>query len=137
LAFFKAFLPLAEKLHTLHLFDDWKLAVSLARMDGPLANARLEQCVAAARSAFQEDADEYLITSHSMGSSVAAHTIGALLEREPQFFAGRRVVFAPLGGAICQCALLAPATQLRRRAGAIARCGEVFWLEVQCLTDAV
>ncbi len=137
LVFFKAFLPMAERFHTLHLFDDWRLAVSLARMDDAAANARLEEMVRAARAALREDADEYVVASHSMGSSLAVHVIGMLLEREPQFFGGRKVVFATLGGAVCQCALLAPAAQLRRRVGLIARCGDVFWLEVQCLTDAV
>ncbi len=137
LLFFKGFLPAAENLHTLHQFDDWELAVSLALMDDAAANARLEECVAAVRAAFQEEADEYLVTSHSMGSSVAVHAIGALLESEPQILAGKRVVFATLGGAVLQCSLLRPATVLRRRVGVVARCPEIFWVEVQCLTDVI
>lgn len=137
LAFSRLFLPAAERLYTLHLFDDWGLAVSFALLNDKATNRRLEACVAAARAALREPADEYLITSHSMGSSMAAHVVGALLEQEPAIFAGKTVTFATLGGAVLQCALLKPATVLRRRAGAIAGCADVFWLDVQCLTDAV
>ena len=137
LIFFRLFLPWAERMHALHQFDDWGLAVSLACMDDAAANARLEECVTAARAAFQEAADEYLVTSHSMGSSVAVHVIGALLEREPDILAGKTVVFATLGGAVLQCSVLKPAEVLRRRVGVIARCPDIFWLDVQCLTDVI
>src|SRR5262249_48332909 len=36
-----------------------------------------------------------------------------------------------------QCALLRPATVLRSRVGLVARCREMFWLDVHCLTDAI
>jgi hypothetical protein len=137
LVFSRLFLPAAERLYTLHLFDDWGLAVSFALLNDQATNRRLEACVAAARAALAEPADEYLITSHSMGSSMAAHVVGALLEQEPAVFAGKTVTFASLGGAVLQCALLKPATVLRRRAGAIAGCADVYWLDVQCLTDAI
>lgn len=135
--FVKVFLPLAERLHTVHLFDDWGLAVSLARLEGPGVEERLAACVAQARAAFAEEADEYLVTSHSMGASMAVHVIGRLLEEDPRFFSGKRVVFATLGSGLLQCALLRPATVLRHRIGLIARCREIFWLDVHCLTDAI
>lgn len=130
-------LPFAAKFHTLHLFADWEMAVALARLDRPDFNRWLESCVDGAREAFSESADEYLITSHSMGSSVATHVIGMLIERHPDILASKRVVFATLGGAILQCALMRPAQALRARIGAIARAREIFWFEVQCLTDVV
>ncbi len=46
----------------------------------------VEACAISARQALDEPADEYVISSHSMGSSVAAHVIGLLLEREPELF---------------------------------------------------
>ena len=113
------------------------MAVAMARLDRPDFNRWLESCVDAACEAFSEDADEYLISSHSMGSSVAAHVIGMLIERRPDVIEGKRVVFATLGGAILQCALMAPAHALRARVGAIARAKEIFWFEVHCLTDAI
>ncbi|ARM88633.1 hypothetical protein RHEC894_CH02339 [Rhizobium sp. CIAT894] len=133
-----AFLPFAERFHTLHLFADWKMAVALGRMDraGDF-NHWLEDRATAVRKAFDEEADEYVISSHSMGSSVAAHVIGILLEREPEIFNGKRVVFATLGSAILQCALLSSATLLRARVGLIARCPAISWLDVQCLTDSI
>jgi hypothetical protein len=57
----------------------------------------------------KDEADEDLISSHSMGSTVATHVVGRLLEEDPKIFEGKRVVFATLGGAILQCALLRPA----------------------------
>lgn len=137
LVFSRLFLPLAERLYTLHLFDDWRLAISFALLNDRSTNRRLEACVGAAREALREPADEYLITSHSMGSCMATHVVGALLEKEPAIFEGKSVVFASLGGATLQPALLRPGTVLRRRIGVIASCADIFWLDVQCLTDAI
>ncbi|ANK85951.1 hypothetical protein AMJ97_CH02371 [Rhizobium sp. N1314] len=135
--FIFAFLPFSERFHTLHLFADWEMAVALGRMDRADFNDWLEERATAVRKALAEEADEYVISSHSMGSSVAAHVIGILLEREPGIFAGKRVVFATLGSAVLQCALLSSATLLRARVGLIARCPEISWLDVQCLTDSI
>ncbi len=131
------FLPFTERFHTLHLFADWEMAVGLGHMNRPQFQDFLERCALAARAALAEEADEYVISSHSMGSSVAAHVLGMLLEREPGLLHGKRVVFASLGSAVLQCALLKSATLLRSRVGAIARNPAVFWLDVQCLTDAI
>ncbi|SFB39657.1 hypothetical protein SAMN03159496_03429 [Rhizobium sp. NFR07] len=135
--FLKLFLPFSERYFTLHLFSDWELAVAVARMDEAWMRDWVEASARAARPAFDEDADEYVITSHSMGSSMAVHTIGLLLEREPDLFVGKRVTFVTLGGAILQCALLRSATTLRSRVGAIARSRDVAFVEVQCLTDII
>ncbi|RUM05366.1 hypothetical protein [Rhizobium chutanense] len=135
--FIFVFLPFSERFHTLHLFADWKMAVALGRMDRADFNDWLEDRATAVRKALDEEADEYVISSHSMGSNVAAHVIGILLEREPEIFNGKRVVFATLGSAILQCALLSSATLLRARVGLIARCPAISWLDVQCLTDSI
>ncbi|WP_431322360.1 hypothetical protein [Rhizobium sp. YTU87027] len=132
-----AFLPFAERFYTLHLFADWRMAIALARMSDSQFNQWLDRRAEAARAALSEAADEYVISSHSMGSSVAAHVIGMVLERDPNILSGKRVIFATLGSAILQCALLRPAELLRSRVGLIARCASVSWLDVQCLTDAI
>jgi len=131
------FLPFAARFHTLHLFADWDLAVALAKLDDPAIVQWLKRCKARVRDAMRENADEYLITSHSMGSSIASHVIGMLVEEEPELFANKRVVFVTLGGAILQCALLRSAKSLRARVGAIARTQQIFWLEIHCLTDVI
>ncbi len=131
------FLRFADRFHTLHLFADWEMAVAMGRLDRADFNEWLEHCCAAAADALAEEADEYVISSHSMGSTVAAHVVGMLIERNPVLFDGKRVVFATLGSAVLQCALLQPATQLRSRVGLIAGNGNVEWLDVQCLTDAI
>ncbi|MGO7863102.1 hypothetical protein ELH72_11875 [Rhizobium ruizarguesonis] len=135
--FIFAFLPFSERFYTLHLFADWAMAVALGRMDRKDFNDWLEERATAVRKALDEEADEYVISSHSMGSSVAAHVIGILLEREPEIFHRKRVVFATLGSAILQCALMSSATLLRARVGLIARCPEISWFDVQCLTDSI
>jgi hypothetical protein len=137
LFFTKAFVPWSERFYTLHLFSDWEMAVAVARLDRPLINDWIEASARSARRAFDEPADEYLVTSHSMGSSMAVHTIGLLLEREPDLFAGKRVVFVTLGGATLQCALLRSAKTLRARVGEVARARDAVFLEVQCLTDII
>ncbi|MBP1849518.1 hypothetical protein J2Z17_000939 [Rhizobium halophytocola] len=137
LLFCRVFIRWSDTYHVLHLFSDWEMAVAVARGDDASVNAWLDACAVAARNALEEEADEYLITSHSMGSSAAVHVIGMLLEREPELFAGKRVVFATLGGAVLQCALLRSARCLRARVGTIARARDIAWLDVQCLTDAV
>lgn len=135
--FLKLFLPFSERYFTLHLFSDWEMAVAVARMDEAWIRDWVEASARAARPAFDEDADEYVITSHSMGSSMAVHTIGLLLEREPDLFAGKRVAFVTLGGAILQCGLLRSAKVLRSRVGTIARSRDLSFVEVQCLTDII
>lgn len=97
LVFFKAFLPMAERFHTLHLFDDWRLAVSLARMDDAAANARRRDGPGRTGRA-PEDADEYVVASHSMGSSLAVHVIGMLLERNRSSSGAGRSCSPPLAG---------------------------------------
>lgn len=138
LIFFRhLFLPWSDRFHTLHLFANWRLAFSVARLDDEIVNARLRQCEEGLRAALGEPADEYVIASHSMGGNFATHALGALLEREPQLLAGRRVVFATFGGATLQCALLRPAARMRERAGGILRAPQILWYEVQTLTDPV
>ncbi|MCL6706495.1 hypothetical protein M8R20_05750 [Pseudomonas sp. R2.Fl] len=131
------FLPFSARFHVMHLFSDWEMAVAVAALDRADLRDWLEVCAAQARAAFEEDAEEYLVTSHSMGSNVAVHVIGMLLEREPGLLEGKRIVFATLGGAVLQCALMRCADRLRARVGLIARAPQITWFEVQCLTDAV
>ena len=55
-----------------------------------------------------------------LGGVVAAHIIGALLEKDPDCFEGRKVFFTQLGGAVMQSAWIRPAHVLRKRVGLIA-----------------
>jgi hypothetical protein len=135
--FVRMFIPWSDRFHTLHLFSDWDMAVAVSRLDKAEVNDWIEASAQAARQAFDLQADEYVISSHSMGSSMAAQTIGLLLEREPDLLDGKRVVFVTLGGATLQCALLRSASVLRARIGLIARSSNVTWLEIQCLTDVI
>lgn len=143
--FFRLFLPWSSRLHTLHLFSDWELAVAVARLGGasPISDLQrsvahwLDECVELIGAALDGEADEYVITSHSMGTSMAAHALGIFLTREPERLSGKRVVFVTLGSAILQCATFGSANTLRHRVGLIAQSKDISWLDVQCLSDAI
>lgn len=137
LFFERLFLPFSDRFHTLHLFADWRLTVHAARLGHAETDAWIEQAAESLRQALDEEADEYLITAHSMGASLALHAIGSLLEREPSLFQSKRVCFATLGGAALQCGLLRSATVLRSRIRLVATCPDITWFEVQSLTDPV
>jgi len=130
------FVPYSNRFHTLHLFADWRLALAVAREDDSV-RAWVESRADNVLQALKREADEVLISSHSMGASLAIAVIGRALEKEPKAFAGREVTFVTLGGAALQCALLSSATTLRRRVGALARNPDVFWFDIQCLTDPI
>jgi hypothetical protein len=133
--FVYGFLPLASRFHTLLLFNDWQCAIDFATMQDEQLNARLAELFERARHAFSKQADEYLIISHSIGGNAAVHVLGQFLEREPHLIAGKNIVFASLGSGILQCALLRPAKQLRTRVCKIAAHPNIFWMDVQCMTD--
>lgn len=137
LIFWRIFLPFTDRLHTRALFANWQMAVKVARENDPLFNGWMRDQVGAVRRAFAEDAEEYLITSHSMGSNLAVQVVGRLLEEDPGFFRGKRVVFATLGGAALQCALLRSARAMRKRVRLIAECPDIEWIDVQSLTDII
>ena len=137
-AFFRwLFIPWSERFHTFLLFANWRMALRMTMLNNDAANARLADFAAELRKALEESADEYLIASHSMGTNLAVHTFAMLLENEPDFLAGKRIVFATLGGALLQCSLMRSAKILRRRARLILGTPQVEWIEVQCLTDPV
>lgn len=130
------FVPYSNRFHTLHLFADWRLAVAVAREDDSV-RLWVEKSADDILQALKQNADEVLITAHSMGASLAIAAIGRVLEKEPDAFAARDVTFVTLGGAALQCALLSSATTLRRRVGVLARNRDVLWFDIQCLTDPI
>jgi hypothetical protein len=137
LFFFRLFLPFSDRLHTLHLFADWRLAVQGARLDDRVTNDWIARSSLILERALEEQADEYLVTAHSMGASLALHALGALIERQPEALRGKSVVFATLGGAALQCALMRSATVLRERIRLVAESSDITWFEIQSLTDPV
>ncbi|MBW9080743.1 hypothetical protein JNB84_22535 [Rhizobium pusense] len=137
LVFFRIFLPWSGRLYVLHLFSDWEMALHVARLDDHALLDWLERCAENTWLILHQDADEFVISSHSMGSSVVVHVIGMLLERQPDLLRDKQVQFVTLGGAVLQCALLRCAKDLRARVGIIARTSEISWVDVQCLTDVI
>lgn len=137
IALFQVWRPLLRRVHVPLLLANWKFALMMA---GPLDRVSqdwLQGLVWTARAAFDGEADEYVITAHSMGANIAVQVIGSLLEEEPALFDGKRVVFVTMGGAVLQCALVGGATQMRARVGTIARQENLQWIDVQCLVDPV
>ena len=137
LFFERLFVPFSDRFHTLHLFADWRLTMYVARLTDAETNAWLAEASDSLRAALGRDADEYVITAHSMGASLALQAIGRVLEQDPHAFAGKTVSFVTLGGAALQCALLRSATVLRERIRLTALCPDITWFEVQSLTDPV
>jgi hypothetical protein len=135
-AFFKVFLPYAERFHTQLLFADWQLAVALAKMDDPDCLARLEQAADALTAAIETECDERLVTAHSMGGALALHALGIVLERDPHAFDGRPVTLVTLGGQGLQVSMMRSATVLRRRIGLVLDCPHITWIDIQCVSDA-
>lgn len=136
LFFVKAFLPFAERFHTLHLYADWRFALAVGR-DEPIARDWIEEKAALVLKALEQPSEEVLVVSHSMGASLALAVIGRVLELNPEALNGRNLSFATLGGAALQCALLSSADRLRESVGKIARHPEVTWFDIQCLTDPI
>ncbi|NTZ90964.1 hypothetical protein [Agrobacterium tumefaciens] len=136
LFFVKAFLPFAERFHTLHLYADWRFALAVGR-DEPIARDWIEEKAALVLKALEQPSEEVLVVSHSMGASLALAVIGRVLELKPEALNGRNLSFATLGGAALQCALLSSADRLRESVGKIARHPEVTWFDIQCLTDPI
>lgn len=131
----RVFLPWSNRLHTLHLFGDWDLAVALARMDDPVVNARLAAMADAMESALSEPADAHLITCHSMGGAMALHALGILLERGSKVLASHPISLVTLGGSGHQVSMINAAHLLRSRIGRVLAARNLFWLDVQCMTD--
>ena len=132
-----AFLPWTERTHIQHMFADWELAVKLARLNDPAVNALLESHAEALAAILRQPADEHLITSHSLGGMLAAHALGLVLERHGEEFAGKKLSFVTLAGPALQSSLLSSAKVLRARIRTILESPDVFWMDVQCLTDIV
>ncbi len=137
IAFVYLYLPLCNRLHTILLFADWEYTRAMVRLNDPQINAWLDDAQSAVKQHIDNDCDEILITTHSMGGSTGVHVIGALLEKYPDLFEGKNVIFSQLGGCVLQSALAGPAQKVRNRLELIARNKSVTWLEVQCLTDVV
>ena len=131
------FVPWAERAHVLHMFADWELAVELARLKDPSVRALIESRTEALAAILRLPCDELLITAHSLGGTLAAHALGLVLERSADEFAGKRISLVTLAGSGFQSSLLSSAAKLRARIRTILTSGNVFWMDVQCLTDIV
>ena len=134
LFFFMLLLPWSNRLHTMHLFDDWHVAARFARLDQPVYGERIDTYVEALRQILSKPADEYLVTAHSLGGTLATHVLGALIDRYPGFLEGKAISLVTLGGSGLQTSLLRCATALRQRIGTILQ-SPVTWIDMQCLTD--
>lgn len=136
-AFIYLYLPLCNRLHTVSLFANWQFTIGMIRLNDQQINTWLDDTQTAVKQHIDQECDEILITTHSMGGSTGVHVIGTLLEKHPDLFDGKKVIFSQLGGCVLQSALARPAHKVRSRLELIACNPSVTWLEVQCRTDAV
>ncbi len=131
------FLPWAERAHIQHLFAHWQLAVKLSRLDDDEVKSLIEDHVAILVDALGRNADEYLISSHSLGGTFAIHALGALIERHPESLQGKSIALVTLAGPGLQSSLMKSAVVLRHRVKTVLTHAGVLWVDFQCLSDLV
>jgi hypothetical protein len=131
------FLPLAESFYMLHSMALWELAVKVARLDDPDVDAVIEGHVAGLQSLLKQNADEYLITTFSLGGAFMIHAFGLVLQRTPELVDGKSISIVTLGGPGLQSSLMKSATEMRKRVRTILARDDIFWLDVQCKYDVV
>ncbi|QLF71426.1 hypothetical protein FE840_014630 [Peteryoungia desertarenae] len=137
LFFFKLFLPMSDRFHVLHLFADWRMAVAVAHDNAQISQWIDQRAAQVIAKLVTDKSDELLVTSHSMGASLAISVMARVLELRPDLFSSRKLVFVTLGGAALQCGLLSSAKTLRARVGHLARHPATHWTDIQCLTDPI
>ncbi|MGL4405158.1 MAG: hypothetical protein ACRCT6_05310, partial [Notoacmeibacter sp.] len=101
--FYCLFLPYTDRLHTMLLMADWQVAIDLVTKRDQDLNAVLDRFSKSLIEAISEPADEYVISSHSMGGAMMIETLGAVLEKHPDVLNGKKIVVCSMGGAGLQC----------------------------------
>jgi hypothetical protein len=135
LLFMRVFLPFMERFHVLLLFANCRISVEIVGKKSALLTQTQEQFVVSLAAVLNQPADEYLISSHSMGASLMIDALGSVLQANPSVLDGKRVVICTMGGAGYQCTLMRPARLLRQKAMLIVEHPNIFWMDIQCLTD--
>jgi hypothetical protein len=137
LMFANWFLPFAEMLQTRQSLALWTLAVGLGQMNNKEANALIEKHANSLSLFFEQDADQFLITTFSLGAPFMICALAVALEKNPQLLKGRSVVIVTLGGQGLQCSLLKHADELREKTRVVLENQHIRWIDIQCLTDIV
>jgi hypothetical protein len=129
--------PAAKRLHLFNLFDQWRLAVKLARMGQPELDKLVASHAIALKSVLSRMADDHLVTAHSLGGVFAVLALSRLLEKEPALFRGRIITFVTLAGSGLQVSLIKNALAFRAATRRVLECPDIYWLDYQCLADPV
>lgn len=131
----RLFLPFAKRFHTLLLAADWDVTMDLVTGRNRQLNELIERFSESLENALAPVADEYVISSHSMGSAMMIEALGTILMSNPAALSGKTIVICSMGGGGLQCTLLKPARIMRQKALLILNNPNVRWMDVQCLTD--
>ena len=130
-------LPISAKLHVKLLLDANRFVNLATNPELPEIRAEVARHVTGLETALKEEADEFLITTHSMGCVFGIFAVAALLERNPGCFAGRNAAFMTIAGNGMFVSLHGSARELRHSIRKILECPDIQWLDVQCRSDPV
>lgn len=135
--FLLVLVPIFQRLYILTLFDGIHETVMLAKLVDSSMHENLARCQQALAAILEEPADEYLMTTHSRGGTIAILVLGEMLKRNPALLAGKQFSLITLGGSGLHVALLNSAVALRDHYRTILSCPDVFWIDYQCLADPI
>lgn len=118
---------------------DWAFAADLARGDVKGFDAVIERFAAEVRAGCaDEEADEVLLSSISLGAVMVVEAIARALQENPELFpAGSRVAFLSVGSSILKIGLHPAAEKLRRVVGRVGAERWLFWVEYQAKVDFI
>ena len=126
-------------LYLQQLFNDWIFSRTYVRHGHPVLDGRLERVardlVAAAES---DQADEILVTGHSLGAVLAIDLMDRALRLKPDLGeTGPRIAILSIGSSILKIGLHRGAIRFRSAVEHVASARHVFWAEYQALTDVM
>jgi len=119
---------------------DWAFAADLARGEVKGFEAVVAQFAAEVRDACEDqEADEILLSSISLGAVMMVEAIGRALDRDPRLIekAGSRLAFLSVGSSILKIGLHPAAERLRAVVGRVGAEPDLFWVEYQAKVDFI
>lgn len=128
-----------RRAHLGHLLADWVFARDLARGTRPDIAARIGRFAAEITAArHRRDAEEVVLSGHSLGMVLLAEALSASLAAEPSPpRPAPRLALVGLGSSLLKIALMPEATGLRTAVARIAAAPGLAWLEFTSRRDLV
>ena len=118
---------------------DWSFAADVARRDVPGLDAIIDHYAEVVREAIEdEQADEVLLSSVSLGSMMLVEALAVAFDRDPDLKnRAKRAAFLTVGSSIMKIGLHPAADALRQRVNRIGTETSLFWAEYQAKVDPI